>query len=119
VGALIAITFLVLLLVLVAGTAVWLFDLEGRRKPETGAIERRVAAAVQQSLGDVAVIPVAYVSRSRRIPDVVEMHGRVPSVDLRAAVLRVAGEELARSWPGCRLADRLAIVAETDLRVAS
>jgi hypothetical protein len=117
-GLLVALTFLILLLVLVVGTGLWLADLEGRHKPEAAALEQRVALALRRSVGEVPVIPIAYLSKSRRTPDVLEVHGPVASLEVREAVLRAAADELSRSHPGCQLSDRLA-VAETDRRVVA
>ncbi|MGH7388071.1 MAG: hypothetical protein ACREM3_01245 [Candidatus Rokuibacteriota bacterium] len=118
-GVLIAITFLLLLLVLVVGAGVWLFDLGGRREREAEALEEQLVIAVRRGVGDVGVLPVAYLSSSGSTQDVVELHGRVPSAEVREAVLRAVEDQLSRSRPGCRLQDRLAVVEDADRHTAA
>lgn len=108
----IVIALLTLVVVLVVGAAIWLFDLESRREAEAEDLEERVAVAVHESVRDAAVRPVAYLPPSTRAPAVVEIHGRVPSHHVRTAVLRAAERALSRIRPDCRLHDRLAVESE-------
>ena len=100
-----------LLLALVVGVGLALFDLGGRREEQAERFQTMISRALHRELGHVPVLPTAHVPRSSRSPVVVELTGSVPTAELRDAIVRVAEQEIARLCPDYRIDDRLGVDA--------
>jgi hypothetical protein len=106
--------------VLVTGVLVALgvrsLEAQSRRESRASELEVRITGPVSQepSLRNAAVAATAHVPR--RGPVTVEVIGRVPSALARAAALRIAEAETARSFDDYRIVDRLEIAERADRR---
>lgn len=99
--------FLVLLaVVMVGGTR---FDLAARREEDNELLEDRIAEAVREALGNVPILILADIPRTRRSPAVIELSGTVPTRARREAVLRVVTEEISSIGGDIRIEDRIEV----------
>ena len=91
-------------------------EAQSRRESRASELEVRITGPLSQepSLRDAAVVATAHVPR--RGPVTVEVIGRVSSAPARAAALRIAEVETARSFEEYRIVDRLEISATADRR---
>jgi hypothetical protein len=98
-------------LVVVIGVAVKLFDLRRRRAEETAALESRISDAL---MTDSALfrLPIAVSTRRGffgRSPVIVDVHGTVPSTELREWAITLVKSEAARSGGPFSIEDRIAV----------
>lgn len=98
-----------LLLILIVGVGLAFFDLRGRREEEAERLELLIINALRRKVGDLPVVPIAYVSRSGSSPAILEITGAVPISELRNVVLDVVEAELRRLRPYYRIDDRLGV----------
>ncbi len=99
--------FLVLLaVVMVGGTR---FDLAACREEDNELLEDRIAEAVREALGNVPILILADIPRTRRSPAVIELSGTVPTRARREAVLRVVTEEISSIGGDIRVEDRIEV----------
>ena len=105
--------FLVLLaVVMVGGTR---FDLAARREEDNELLEDRIAEAVREALGNVPILILADIPRTRRSPGtrrspvVIELSGTVTTRARREAVLRVVTEEISSIGGDIRIDDRIEV----------
>lgn len=97
--------------VVVAATGA--FDRRRERIDEQATrLHGRIATALQRDrlLRDLAVTPIVHLPRWRWSGATIELRGRVPTVWLRYAILRIAEQEAARSERAYHLQDRMTIV---------
>ena len=117
-GAFVAIAGLLVLGLLIVGVKI----LDRKRKREEEAVQ------VQSQISDVllrdrmlATLPVtatAHVPIWGRSPATIEIHGHVPTVELRETVLRVAEHEASRVLSAYRIQDGMTIAPPASARAA-
>jgi hypothetical protein len=110
-----------LVLVLAAvGVTVKLFDLKQKREADAVLLQAQLSDALlrEPSLSGLVVTPTAHVPFWSGSPAEVELHGRVPSHELRDHVRQIVEREAARIRPDFVIEDRIAVVPEFARRVA-
>ncbi len=87
-------------------------DLKRRREDEAVHLQAQISDALlrDRMLASLAVTPSVHISIWRGAPGTVEMHGQVPTGELRQAVLHVAAQEAARLVAGYEIQNRIAVV---------
>jgi hypothetical protein len=116
------------LLVLLLGTAVTgllivmakAIDVKRQRDEEGVQLQAQISDALlrDQTLVSLPVTATVYIPLWRRSPATVEVHGEVPSADLRQAALRVAAQEAARTLATYYIQDRIMVVPSMRVRAA-
>jgi hypothetical protein len=96
-----------LILVVLLGFAVKLYDLKRKREDEAVAAQARVSDALlmDATLAGLPLTPTAHLPLWKGSPLVVEITGAVPRVELREAAVDVMG----RSRSDFRIEDRIAV----------
>jgi len=105
-AALVAVA-VVLLLAIVVG--VKLYDAKRKREGDALMVQARISDALLRDFVTFPITAVASGSAWRRSPLVLAIRGRVPTPELREAVMRLVGQELSRHHPGVRAEDRLVV----------
>jgi hypothetical protein len=102
-----------LLLVVLLGVAVKLYDLKRKREDEAIAAQARISDALLMDamLAGLPLTPTAHLPLWKGSPLVVEITGRVPRPELREAAVNVARREMGRSRSDFRIEDRIAVQA--------
>jgi hypothetical protein len=98
-------------LVVVIGVAVKLFDRRRRRAEEAAALESRISDALLMEPA-LARLPIAATVRrgfSSGSPVTIDLHGTVPSTELRDLALDMVRREAAKSGGSFNIEDRLAV----------
>ena len=101
----------VLILVVLLGLAVKLYDLKRKRAEEAVAAQARISDAflMDATLAGLPLTPTAHLSLWRGSPLVIEITGAVPRPELREAAMDVARREVARSRPDFQIDDRISV----------
>jgi hypothetical protein len=108
----------ILVVALVVGVGIKLFDLSGRREDEAERLQDRMTERLRRAVGEVPLTVVAHASASAREPVVIEIAGPVPTMEAREWVLRQARFEATRLGRDVRVADRLEVRTTTDRAAA-
>lgn len=100
-----------LLLIVLLGGAVKLYDLKRKREDEAVAAQARVSDALlmDATLAGLPLTPTAHLPLWRGTPLVVEITGAVPRPELREAAVDVAKREIGRSRSDFQIEDRIAV----------
>jgi hypothetical protein len=100
-----------LLVVVLLGVAVKLYDLKRKREDEAVAAQARISDALlmDANLAGLPLTPTAHLPLWRGTPLVIEITGAVPRVELRDAAVDVAKREIARSRSDFQIDDRIAV----------
>lgn len=100
-----------LILVVLLGVAVKLYDLKRRREEEAVAAQSRVSDALlmDAALAGLPLTPTAHLPLWKGSPLILEIKGAVPNPELREAAVGVAKREIARSRPDFRVDDRISV----------
>lgn len=100
-----------LILVVLLGLAVKLYDLKRKREDEAVAAQARVSDALlmDAALAGLPLTPTAHLPLWKGSPLVVEITGAVPRPELREAAVDVAKREMGRSRSDFRIEDRIAV----------
>jgi hypothetical protein len=105
---------IVVVLLLVIGVGIPLFELSGRRKDVAERLQRSMSERLRSAVDGLPLTVVAHVPESRRSCIVVEIGGSVPTEEVRATVLRAVRHEVARRGREVRVVDRLEVRSATD-----
>ncbi len=99
------------ILVVVLGLAVKLYDLKRKREEEAVAAQARVSDALlmDAALAGLPLTPTAHLPLWKGTPLVVEIKGAVPRPELRAAAVDVAKREMGRSRSDFLIEDHIAV----------
>jgi hypothetical protein len=102
---------ILLLLTVVLGLAVKLYDLKRKREEEAVAAQARVSDALlmDATLAGLPLTPTAHLPLWKGSPLVVEITGAVPRPELREAAVDVAMREVGRSRSDFRIEDHIAV----------
>jgi hypothetical protein len=102
-----------LLVVVLLGVAVKLYDLKRKREDEAIAAQARISDALlmDATLAGLPLTPTAHLALWKGSPLVVEITGAVPRAELREAAVDVARREMGRSRSDFRIEDRIAVRA--------
>jgi len=100
-----------LLVVVLLGVAVKLYDLKRKREDEAVAAQARISDALlmDANLAGLPLTPTAHLPLWRGTPLVVEITGAVPRPELREAAVDVAKREIGRSRSDFQIEDRIAV----------
>jgi len=100
-----------LVVVVVLGIAVKLYDLKRRREEEAVAAQARISDALlmDATLAGLPLTPTAHLPLWKGSPLVLEITGAVPRPELREAAVDVAKREMARSRSDFRIDDRISV----------
>ncbi|HEY7433781.1 MAG TPA: hypothetical protein VIE41_01465 [Methylomirabilota bacterium] len=100
-----------LILVVMLGIAVKLYDLKRKREEEAVAAQARVSDALlmDATLAGLPLTPTAHLPLWKGSPLVVEITGAVPRPELRDAALDLAKREMGRSRSDFRVEDHIAV----------
>ncbi|HZP36260.1 MAG TPA: hypothetical protein VFE48_07180 [Methylomirabilota bacterium] len=100
-----------LILVVLLGVAVKLYDLKRKRDEEAVAAQARVSDALlmDSALSGLPLTPTAHVPLWKGSPLIVEISGAVPRSELRTAALEVASKEIARSRSDFAVHDKITV----------
>ena len=100
-----------LVVVVVLGIAVKLYDLKRRREEEAVAAQARISDALlmDATLAGLPLTPTAHLPLWKGSPLVLEITGAVPRPELREVAVDVATREMARSRPDFRIDDRISV----------
>ncbi len=111
------VALVMLILVVLLGISVKLFDLKRKREEEAVAAQARIADALlmDSTLAGWPLTPTAHLPLWKGSPLILEIKGAVPSPELREAAVDVAKRELVRSRPDFLIEDRISV----DRRVLS
>jgi len=115
---LVAGAIVILIVALVVGMGIKLFDLNGRREDEAERLQDRMTERLRRAIGEVPLTVVAHASTSAREPVVIEIAGPVATMEARERVLSQARGEAARLGRDVRVADRLEVRTTTDRAAA-
>ncbi len=102
---------ILLLLAVLLGLAVKLYDLKRKREEEAVAAQARVSDALlmDATLAGLPLTPTAHLPLWKGSPLVVEITGAVPRPELREAAVDVAMREVGRSRSDFRIEDHIAV----------
>lgn len=102
---------ILLLLTVLLGLAVKLYDLKRKREEEAVAAQARVSDALlmDATLAGLPLTPTAHLPLWKGSPLVVEITGAVPRPELREAAVDVAMREVGRSRKDFRIEDHIAV----------
>jgi hypothetical protein len=81
----------ILVVALVVGVGIKLFDLSGRREDEAERLQDRMTERLRRAVGEVPLTVVAHASASAREPVVIEIAGPVATMEARERVFRQEG----------------------------
>lgn len=100
-----------LILVVMLGVAVKLYDLKRKREEEAVAAQARVSDALlmDSTLAGLPLTPTAHLPLWKGSPLVVEIKGAVPRPELRDAAVDLARREMGRSRSDFRIEDHIAV----------
>jgi hypothetical protein len=105
---------IVLLLLLIVGVGIPLFELSGRRRDEAERFQRRMIEELVRSAANLPLTVVAHMPESRRSRIVVEIAGSVATEEIRQTVLDAVRREASRLGREVRVADRLEVRFPSD-----
>ena len=100
-----------LLMLVLLGVAVKLYDLKRKREEDAVAAQARVSDALLMgaNLAGLPLTPTAHLPLWKGSPLVLEIKGAVPRPELREAAVDVAKREVGRSRSDFRIEDRIAV----------
>ena len=100
-----------LILVVLLGLAVKLYDLKRKREEEAVTAQARISDALlmDATLSGLPLTPTAHVPLWRGSPLTLEITGAVPRSELREAAVDVARREMARNRPDFLIEDRISV----------
>ena len=118
-GGLVALLVIVVAFLVAIAVVAKLLDAKRKRENEAVLLQAQISDALlrEPNLAGLAVVPTARVSFWSG-PPTVELTGRVPSEDVRRAVLDLARSEASRMRPDAVIDDRITVVPQRDLRAA-
>ncbi len=95
-------------------------DRRRKREDEAVRVQAQISDALirDRNLASLPVTPSVHISAWRRSPATIDMHGQVPTAELRQAVLHVAEQEASRFLDAFHIQDRLAVVPSMGSRAA-
>ena len=104
---------LVLLLALVVGVGITLFDVTGLREEKADGLQAKILDRLSHDprLRRLRLLPVVHVSTAPGSPLRVEILGPVPSGELREITLDVVGDAASKLDPRTEVDDRLEVVS--------
>src|SRR3977135_4373125 len=102
-----------LLMLVLLGVAVKLYDLKRKREEEAVAAQARISDALlmDAALSGLPLTPTAHLPLWKGTPLVVEITGAVPRQEFRRAAVDVATREISRSRSDFRIEDRIKVPA--------
>lgn len=108
---------LALLVVLVVGIGIALFDLSGYREQRAEWLQMKIMDRLARDprLGTLGLLPVVDVPVSKESPLRVEIHGQVPSDEIRDVALGAVGDAVSRLHAGVEIEDRLEVVRPAEV----
>src|SRR5262245_2940936 len=109
------IALVVLLLALVVGVGITLFDVSGHREDKADGLQAKIRDRLSHDprLRKLRLLPVVHVPTAPRSPFRVEILGPVPSDELREITLDVVGDAASKLDPRTEIDDRLEVVSLT------
>ncbi len=118
-AGLIAVALGIAVLVLVIAV-VKAIDLKRKGDEEAVRLQAQISDALlrDRTLASLPVTPTVLIPMWRRSPVTIEMHGQVPTVEFRKAVIHVAEQEASRTLAACHIQDRIAVVSSVGMRAA-
>ena len=101
----------VILLLLIVGIGVKLYDLTQKRDQDAAALQARISDAlmVDPMLSPFPLTPTARIPLWNGRPVLVEVSGSVPGPELRQAAVDLVLREALRTGRTCRLVDRISV----------
>jgi hypothetical protein len=117
-GAFVACVGLLVIGLLVVGVKI--LDRKRKREEEAVQVQSQISDALlrDRTLATLPVTPTAHVPIWGRAPATIELHGHVPAVELREAVLRVAEREASRILSAYRIQDGMTVAPPMGARAA-
>jgi hypothetical protein len=93
----------ILVVALVVGVGIKLFDLSGRREDEAERLQDRMTERLRRAVGEVPLTVVAHASASAREPVVIEIAGPVATMEARERCCakpgsRLRGSDVTSAW---------------------
>lgn len=100
-----------LILVVLLGLAVKLYDLKRKREEEAVTAQARISDALlmDASLSGLPLTPTAHLPLWRGSPLTLEIRGAVPRTELREAAMDIARREMARTGREFLIEDRISV----------
>ncbi|MBI1736970.1 MAG: hypothetical protein HYR51_17510 [Candidatus Rokubacteria bacterium] len=119
-GLLLVLGFVLLLLLLLIGAGVMLFDLAERREEDAEWLQAKVVDQLRRDpvLSSLQILPVVHVPSGKRAPVSVELSGEVPSEATRGAVHDIVQETARKRGRQIEIDDRLAVRRPAGARAA-
>lgn len=107
-------------LVVLLAIAVKLYDTKRKREDEAVILQARISDALLMDplLAHLPVTPTVRVPFRRRLPAVVTVIGRIPTPELREAVLRLVMREMSAARASYLTEDRIAVDPVISTRAA-
>ena len=101
----------VVMLLLIVGIAVKLYDLKGKHDQDGAALQARISDAlmIDPMLSPFPLTATAHIPMWSGKPVMVEVMGTVPGAGLRQAAVDLVLREALRSGRTCRLVDRISV----------
>lgn len=111
-----ALVFVVVALVVVIVVAAWYVSTRRKRLEEAGILQARLSDVIarEAQFRGLVVVPKARVPAWRGTPVTIEVAGKVPTPELREAVMRIVRTEASRARPDVITEDHLFIVPQMD-----
>ncbi len=97
-----------------------LWDLQRKRDDEAVQLQAQIGDALlrDRTLARFPVAPTVHIPMRRRATATIELHGQVPTTELRQTVLRVAEQEAARILQAFRIQDHITVDATVSAHAA-
>jgi hypothetical protein len=113
------ILFAIAAIVIIAAIAKTI-DMKRKREDEAVHLQAQIADALlrDRMLASLPATANVHIPMFHRKPAIVELHGQVPTVELRQAVVHVADQEAAKLLSDYRLQDSIAVVPTAKTRAA-
>lgn len=110
-----ALVFVVALVVVIV-VAAWYVSTRRKRLEEAGILQARLSDVIarEAQFRGLVVVPKARVPAWRGTPVTIEVAGKVPTPELREAVMRIVRTEASRARPDVITEDHLFIVPQMD-----
>jgi hypothetical protein len=109
-----------LALLVILGVVTTFYDRRRKREADAIGLQSRLSDALlmDRTLQSTVVTPTVHTPMWKRSPLIVEVHGDVPTAELRDAVLRVVQREATQQRPDVEVEDKLLIVPPRRARSA-
>jgi hypothetical protein len=97
-----------------------LWDLQRKRDDEAVQLQAQIGDALlrDRRLARFPVAPTVHIPMRRRATATIELHGQVPTTELRQSVLRVAEQEATRILQAYRIQDHITVEATVGAQAA-